>query len=391
MKRLGLLLMMAAIGTTAAAQSGKVVSATNFVKQKEFAKAKENIEMAIQHEKTKDQAKTWMVRGDVYMGIAESKDPNVKALSDKPVQTAMESYRKAMALDTKGALQKQLKNQLTFISLSGVVINNAIDYSDKKDYASSLECFEISLEIDSIVEPTKKDSVVIYNSGWVAEQAKMYSKAKYYYNKSIDIRYNIGQVFVSLANIERTLGDTAAFVATLERGIETAPEDSKGIMVELINHYIYKNQADKALSYLDQAIEKDPKNKTYYFAKGSLLDKINKPEEAKQAYDKAIEIDPNYFDPWYNRGIQVFNQAVEISKKANDIPMDKQKEYDAAIQSAYDKMNESIPYFEKAHSINPQDKSTMQVLKECYYKLQSSHPEYVEKYKAINEEINKAQ
>ncbi|MBR5958446.1 MAG: tetratricopeptide repeat protein, partial [Salinivirgaceae bacterium] len=252
-------------------------------------------------------------------------------------------------------------------------------------------CFEISLEIDSIVEPTKKDSVVIYNSGWVAEQAKMYSKAKYYYNKSIDIRYNIGQVFVSLANIERTLGDTAAFVATLERGIETAPEDSKGIMVELINHYIYKNQADKALSYLDQAIEKDPKNKTYYFAKGSLLDKINKPEEAKQAYDKAIEIDPNYFDPWYNRGIQVFNQAVEISKKANDIPMNKQKEYDAAIQSAYDKMNESIPYFEKAHSINPQDKSTMQVLKECYYKLQSSHPEYVEKYKAINEEINKAQ
>lgn len=391
MKRLGLLLMMAAIGTTAAAQSGKVVSATNFVKQKEFAKAKENIEMAIQHEKTKDQAKTWMVRGDVYMGIAESKDPNVKALSDKPVQIAMESYRKAMALDTKGALQKQLKNQLTFISLSGVVINNAIDYSDKKDYASSLECFEISLEIDSIVEPTKKDSVVIYNSGWVAEQAKMYSKAKYYYNKSIDIRYNIGQVFVSLANIERTLGDTAAFVATLERGIETAPEDSKGIMVELINHYIYKNQADKALSYLDQAIEKDPKNKTYYFAKGSLLDKINKPEEAKQAYDKAIEIDPNYFDPWYNRGIQVFNQAVEISKKANDIPMNKQKEYDAAIQSAYDKMNESIPYFEKAHSINPQDKSTMQVLKECYYKLQSSHPEYVEKYKAINEEINKAQ
>ncbi|MBO7432366.1 MAG: tetratricopeptide repeat protein [Salinivirgaceae bacterium] len=391
MKRLGLLLMMAAIGTTAAAQSGKVVSATNFVKQKEFAKAKENIEMAIQHEKTKEQAKTWMVRGDVYMGIAESKDPNVKALSDKPVQVAMESYRKAMALDTKGALQKQLKNQLTFVSLSGVVINNAIDYSDKKDYASSLECFEISLEIDSIVEPTKKDSVVIYNAGWVAEQAKMYSKAKYYYNKSIDIRYNIGQVFVSLANIERTLGDTAAFVATLERGIETAPEDSKGIMVELINHYIYKNQADKALSYLDQAIEKDPKNKTYHFAKGSLLDKINKPEEAKQAYEKAIEIDPNYFDPWYNRGIQVFNQAVEISKKANDIPMNKQKEYDAAIQSAYDKMNESVPFFEKAHSINPQDKSTMQVLKECYYKLQSSHPEYVDKYKAINEELSKAQ
>lgn len=391
MKRLGLLLMMAAIGTTAAAQSGKVVSATNFVKQKEFAKAKENIEMAIQHEKTKDQAKTWMVRGDVYMGIAESKDPNVKALSDKPVQTAMESYRKAMALDTKGALQKQIKNQLTFASLNGVVINAAIEFNDKEDYFSSLECFEISLEIDSIIEPAKKDSAIIFNAGLVAEKGHVYNKAKYYYNKAIDIHYNTGQVFVMLANIEKTLGDTAAFLATLERGIEVAPDDSKAIMVELINHYILNNESDKALSYLEKAIANDPKNKTYYFAQGSLFDRLNKPEDAKLAYEKAIEIDSEYFDPWFNLGIQAYNKSIEMAKAANDIPMNKQKEYDAAIEAALQQMNTSIPYFEKAHTLNPQDKTTMQALKESYYKLQSTHPEYFEKYKAIKEELEKAQ
>ncbi|MBO7595053.1 MAG: hypothetical protein J6T12_08790 [Salinivirgaceae bacterium] len=391
MKRLGLLLIMAAIGTTAMAQSGKVVSASNFVKQKEFAKAKENIEMAIQHEKTKEQAKTWMVRGDVYMGIAESKDPNVKALSDKPVSIAMESYRKAMALDTKGTLLKQIKNQLTFASLNGVVINAAIEFNDKEDYLSSLECFEISLEIDSIIEPAKKDSAIIFNAGLVAEKGHAYSKAKYYYNKAIDIHYNTGQVFVMLANIEKTLGDTAAFLATLERGIEVAPDDSKAIMVELINHYILNNESDKALDYLEQAIAKDPKNKTYFFAQGSLLDKLGKPQEARVSYEKAIELDENYFDPWFNLGTQVYNQAVEISKKASEIPMNKPKEYDAAIKSAFDKMNESVPFFEKAHAINPKDVYTMQALKECYYKLQSSHPEYVDKYKAINEELSKAQ
>ena len=383
--------MMAAIGTTAAAQSGKVVSASNFVKQKEFAKAKENIDLAIQNDKTKEQAKTWMVRGEVYMGIAESTDPNVKALSDKPVSIAMEAYRKAISLDTKGALQKPIKNQLTFVSLNGVVINAALEYNDKEDYLNSLECFEISLEIDSILDPTKKDSAVIFNAGLVAEKGHDYNKAKYYYNKAIDIRYNAGQVFVLLANVEKTLGNTDAFLATLQRGIEVVPDDSKAIMVELINHYILNNESDKALDYLAQAIEKDPKNKTYYFAQGSLYDKLNKQQEARTSYEKAIELDPEYFDPWFNIGTQVYNQAVEISKAANDIPMNKQKEYDAAIKSAFDKMNESVPFFEKAHAINPKDVYTMQALKECYYKLQSTHPEYVDKYKTIKEELESAQ
>jgi len=391
MKRIGLMLIMAAVGSTAMAQSGKVISASNFAKQGEFAKAKENIELATQHEKTKDQAKTWMVRGEVYKGIAESKDPNVKALADKPLSIAMESYRKALALDTKGSLKKQINNQLTFMSLSGVVINTAIEYNDKEDFLSSLECFEISLEIDSITDPAKQDSAIIFNAGLVAEKGKAYSKAKYYYNRCIDIRYNTSQVVVLLANVERTQGDTTAFLATLERGLAICPDDNKAIMVELINHYIMNNESEKALAYLSQAIEKDPSNKTYYFAKGSLLDKINKPEEAKASYEKAIELDPEYFDAWFNLGIQVYNKAAEMAKAANDIPANKPKEYDKAINEAFEQMNKSVPYFEKAHSFNAKDEYTMQVLKECYYKLRSSHPEYGDKYNAIKAELDALQ
>jgi len=386
MKRIGLMLIMAAAGSTAMAQSGKVMSASNFAKQGEFTKAKEAIELATQHEKTKDQAKTWMVRGDVYKGIAESKDPNVKALAEKPTTIAMDSYKKAIALDTKGNLRKQINTQLSLMSFT--VINTAIEYNDKEDYLSSLECFEQSLEIDSLTDPTKVDSAIVFNAGLVAEKAKAYSKAKYYYNKAIDIRYNTSQVFVLLANIERTQGDTVAFLSTLERGMEVCNDDNKAIMVELINHYIMSNETNKALEYLSQAIEKDPSNKTYYFAKGSLLDKINNPDEAKKSYEKAIELDPEYFDAWFNLGIQVYNKAAEMAKAANDIPANKPKEYDAAINEAFEQMNKSVPYFEKAHTINAKDEYTMQVLKECYYKLRSSHPEYGDKYNAIKDELD---
>ena len=161
-------------------------------------------------------------------------------------------------------------------------------------------------------------------------------------------------------------------------------------MVELINHYINNNQSEKALDYLTKAIEKEQNNASFYQAQGALLDRIGKPEEAKASYEKAIEINPDFFDPWLNLGVQVYNKAVEMAKAANDIPANKPKEYDAAIAAAFEQMNKAVPYFEKAHNINPSDSYTMQALKECYYKLRQTHPEYNDKYNDIKAKLEAA-
>ena len=79
-----------------------------------------------------------------------------------------------------------------------------------------------------------------------------------------------------------------------------------------------------------------------------------------------------------------------MAKAANDIPTNKPKEYDAAIDAAYDQMNKAIPYFEKALNVKPDDTYTMQALKECYYKLRSKHPEYNDKYNDIKAKLDAA-
>ena len=75
---------------------------------------------------------------------------------------------------------------------------------------------------------------------------------------------------------------------------------------------------------------------------------------------------------------------------AGDIPVNKQKKYDASIDAAHKQMNKAIPYFEKCHSINPNDIYTMEMLKVCYYKLRSKYPEYDKKYTAISKELKAA-
>ena len=79
------------------------------------------------------------------------------------------------------------------------------------------------------------------------------------------------------------------------------------------------------------------------------------------------------------------------AKVANDIPANKPKEYDAAIAAAFEQMNLAIPYFEKANALKPTDAYTMQCLKECYYKLRSSHPEYNDKYNDIKAKLEAAE
>ena len=166
MKRFGLMFTLVAFSATAMAQGTKVTSAASNIKYGELAKAKDAIEEAIVHEKTKGQAKTWMVRGDVYKAIAESKDPAKKALSETPTRIALDSYKKAISLDAKGSLRKQINNQLLMMSFT--VQNAAYEFNDKKDLVNALDCFEQSLSIDSLASPGKVDSAIIYNAGLIA-------------------------------------------------------------------------------------------------------------------------------------------------------------------------------------------------------------------------------
>ena len=57
------------------------------------------------------------------------------------------------------------------------------------------------------------------------------------------------------------------------------------------------------------------------------------------------------------------------------------------LKAAFEQLNLSIPYFEKAHAINPLDKNTIITLKEVYFKLRNDHPEYNEKFKEMDEKL----
>jgi tetratricopeptide (TPR) repeat protein len=388
MKKLVIVTFFALSTAIVFGQGGKVNSAISYVGQKKLDKAKEAIDLATVHEKTKDKAKTWKVRGEVYQAIATTKDSSFANLCPDPVKVSIEAYKKAKELDEKGRYAKEIDAKLYFFtnSLSKDLGNNWT----AKNYKGAHQDAVYMIEIAALQTPPVIDTNSMYNAAITALGAEMYDEAIVYYKKCIDLNYKDGaKMYESISDIENIRGDTAKAVYYLEEGIKAYPDNNSKLMVKLINLYLLKDESDLALKYLTKAIEKEPNNATYLFAQGALYDKLEKFDMSEVSYKKAVEIKPDYFDAYYNLGALYYNKGVEMLKEANNIPANKQKEYEAAVKESYKELEKALPYFEKAYELNAKEISSVQVLKEIYFKLRNEKPEYMEKYKHYNDLLKK--
>jgi tetratricopeptide (TPR) repeat protein len=90
--------------------------------------------------------------------------------------------------------------------------------------------------------------------------------------------------------------------------------------------------------------------------------------KAVASYKKAIEINPSSFDNYLNLGALYYNTAIEINKKMINLPLDADKEYAELEARRSGLYKDALPYFEKAHELDPTNIPTMQALKEIYAK-----------------------
>ena len=370
MRKLAITLIIVTFGISGSfAQKGKVASATNYLTNGQIEKAWEAIQEAEKHDKTANYAKTYFVKGQILQQIGESKDENIKKLVENPLVGAYDSYQKAIELDEKGKMSKSV--DLSYTMLNNDFINLGVEKWEEKDFAGAVEAFKYSLEIGKndffggVV-----DTVIVYNTGLAAYNAKMYDDALKYFGQAKDMGYGGTNIYQLMQTIYITQGDSIAAEKIVLEGIRAYPDDD-ALMILMINYLLTSNQYDKAFEYLKVAKEKDPNNKSYWYVEGILYDRSEQFDQAMTSYKKAIELDPEYYDPYYNMGVIQFNKGVQLYDEANKI-MDN-TEFALAKEKADKTFAEAIPLFEKAMENAKNDKEkldSMMNLKTLYRRLQ---------------------
>lgn len=389
MKKSIILLAFLFAVTGAFAQKGKVSSAQNLKDTDKLDQALETIESTIdpsnsKSEKTIAWPKTYEVRGEIYQAIFQSEDPNVKQLVEDPLSIALESYKKALELDDKGRNANNVKIKLTL--LTNDFTNQAVEAFNKDDYETALKSFEKILEINDIDvvkadNPDAIDTVIIFNTGLAAFNAKDFDKAIKYYGEAAKYGYNGARTYSLIAQSYMQKQDTVNAIKSVQEGFEKYPEDN-GVLTSMIDLYLKTGQKEEAMKYLQMAIEQDPTNVTYYFAQGTLYESFGEEDKAIESYEKAIELDSESFNAYYNMGALYYNKGVKQIEVANAVPANENEKYQAELKKSDEWFEKALPYMEKCNELQPDDIGTLESLKNLYYRMKD-----MDNYNAILEKL----
>lgn len=367
--------LTAAVGlaTPALAQNSAVTNALLSQKAGQFDKAIVSINEAIVNDKTKDKAKTWFTRGEIYNQLL---DPNTQALFAKftkdmqpgeALQKAAESYKKALELDgPTGEYGKLIPARMQ--NLYGQAFNAGVkDYNDK-NFDKAISSYKLASQLNP------QDTTAVLYTAYAQEGKQDFAGAKASYKQLLGMEVYKAKpapvnVYTRLLQIARQEKNEPEAQQVLKQGLAAYP-NNKAFLIEDLNMSMTGGNGEAAMEKINKAIAADPSNANLYAVRAGLYDQQKKPDLAQVDYKKSIELDPNNFDSQFNMGIYTFNQAANLYTKASKMDLKTYQAKGKPLEVQGKKYFESaVPYFEKALEIQPNDASSISALQKIYFRL----------------------
>ncbi len=343
--------------------------------------AKTSIDKASANDKTSGLAQTSALKGAIYAALAIQ--DTVTATSAPLFVTAEESVKKAKDLDSKGEY-KNLIDDATRTLAQVKMMEGVSAFKAKK--------FELAYtNFDHYRQLMPEDTNALYYTGISAANSNHYAAAIDNYSKLLTKTFSEKPVvYYELTNAYLNNKDTVAGVKTVDEGIAKYPTD-KNLRAMQMQVYMQTGKQQEVLTQIQTAINSEPKNKQLYFYGGltysQLADAITKAQKkSKDAaekdklqatkidylnksadmYKKALDIDPNYIDANFNLGYVLMSPAIELFNEANQLPGNKQKEYDAMLAKSSAQFDLAKPYLLRAVELNPKSVDALVNLKTYY-------------------------
>jgi len=373
-----------ALGLTA--QNANVVNAYNYMQDGQLAKAIEYIEPATLDAKTGVSEKTWRYRADIYRLIALGEDAALKAQFPEAIDRAIDSFLKANELDTKGTYKKE--NDLALRALQGQSLNVGNDAFAAKEYDRAIARYAQSERIAQAFGQV--DTNAVFNSALAYESKGDDVNATRRYREALAAGYSKPEVYRYISSLQRKSEDLDGAIATVREGRIKFPTD-KDLILDEMTYLLAANRSEEAEASVKLALEQDPGNAVLWSVLGGLYDKkaadamdaanmMQWYAKAEEAYKKSIEVDPKFFDAYFNIGVLYNNRAASEYEKCNAIKND--TDYMKCKAVADETYLKAIPYFEQAHVLNPEDVQTMQQLMKLYAKTNDQ-----EKYQLMKSKL----
>lgn len=344
-----------------------------------FGKAKEAIDLAVTNPETKEKPETWQTKAGIYLGM----QGNEMLRADNPYKEGVAALNKAIQLNPKLssdlAVVNMLANGAFYAYNDGIQTYNGGKYQDA--YTSFKTAKDLLGEdkdkrfiLMPIVDTIRAQSVMFmgYNAFYAssADEANanaLLDDAIANLNKSKTSPYlnDASSIYLVLANAYQKKGDKAGQKATITEALAKYPDDKNLKALEL-NYAIESGSKDEAISKMEAAVAKDPKNADLHMNLGILYYAIAYPVDGtvnpkaaeylgktEEAYKQAVTLDPGNATYNFQLGSLYFNNASRIIGEMNKLGTSKADDakYEQFNKDKEAEFAKALPYLEKARDI----------------------------------------
>lgn len=327
--------------------------------------AKDAINEAVVHDKTKDDSKTWLTKAEIYINF----NYNESLQSGGNAIEAQKALDQAAALDDKVVRSPQFAQLKYQISVD--YYNIAVKAYQTGNYADAFNHFE------SVSNVLKEEKANMYKDipmvdtvrsqsyllqGYSAFYANKNDEAIKIFNtaKNDPIINSDPNIYYVLAEAYAKEGDEKSMLSTIEAGRKIFPDNENLARLEL-NYYLESGNEEVMVEKLKEAIKQNPTDPELVFNLGivyaGLAENAKGEQEethlknSEKAYKQALQLDPQDGKFNYQLGAFYFNKAAKINTSMQELDFREQKKYEEMEAERNATFEEALPYLETSRSI----------------------------------------
>lgn len=393
-----------------------VLNLSNYLRNSMLDKAYENMLLAMEEERYTSDAKTWLLRGNLYYATFRCFDlvqglrvgmpaDSVRYLKGDPLT---DFKRQKTPEGRANKWEWDLDFYILILDDKVHSFNEPANGSYKIIAAGPEQALELAMDsyrktieldpqyqgemtfptnafqgLSIISEGYTNTGVKNYNEGNYAEAFKNFNAA-HNLKKALGFRnptdtipgfYAVRAAAIYMRQLaEKELYEES--IAMAEKAKSIKPDDVDLALSEADTYLKMKNFL-KTKEILEEILVKQPENAQLWFVIGNIYDQLSKDtsntkeqneenfELTVKYYKQAIEVNPEYFEAIFNLGTIYNNKAVDLFTIAQKLPFG-DPSYNGIIKEVDLMFQTALPYIERAHEINPYDADPVRMLYSIY-------------------------
>ena len=361
------------------AQKPSLTKAYNCFYDKDYDKAKEQIDLCAADEKLSAKAQTWLYKGNIEFLLAnreyseKQKNESYQIKYPNAPIEAFDAFEKSISINPKVEALDMMTAQDALAQLYPYLLVRGVDQLIANDFAGAKATLAKgikSYELGTPQYPMNGD--LYYYYAYALESLGETAEMNQYYQKALNDGSQNPYVFAKLIDNYKTTNDRANIEKTLALAKEKNPNDMSVRLLE-IDYAYWKGDSALAINLLDQINPQSLKTVDEMVNMANFYIKEKRYEAAERLLARANAMSPNNFVILYNLGVCTYSFSEYYFNRQNQLAIQQgaKSDIEEAKSMSEQYLQEAAGYFEQARKLQPEDVNLLNTLRAIYVRQQS--------------------